>query len=184
MKVAIINDSQLKIVNIVKANSIEDIQVVEPLQAIEALPWMAPNKTYTLDGEDRIEDKPIIPLPELQSLAWEQLKNLRSQKNSEPLELNGEVFDADTEGWDNIKDALKRLDLPNPPESRPWKLANNSISTMTPAKVKSLVAEKIDRKDVLHTAAEIVRAMILASTDPASLDVETLYNNKITELSN
>ena len=55
MRVAILNDADLLVVNVVKASKVSDVKVSSPLKAIKALDWMAPKKTYTMDGSTRNE---------------------------------------------------------------------------------------------------------------------------------
>lgn len=61
MKVAIVNDDLLKVVNVVKANSVDDVS-----NGIIAESWMAPNIEYTIEDGVRVSIPPTpIPIEEL-----------------------------------------------------------------------------------------------------------------------
>ena len=56
MKIAIVNDELLKVVNVVKANSLSDV-----LDGVMAESWMAPNAGYTIESGVRTPI-PVSPL--------------------------------------------------------------------------------------------------------------------------
>ena len=56
MKAAIVNDELLKVVNVVKANSLSDVS-----DGVMAESWMAPNAEYTIESGVRTP----IPVPPL-----------------------------------------------------------------------------------------------------------------------
>ena len=110
------------------------------------------------------------------------LNILLEKKDQEPIDFDGRVFGADSSDQRNLERALRRISLPGAKESRSWILQDKSISTVNHDDIKGINAAIDDRYDILHQASYIVHSIIDNSDDPESLDVETLYNEKITEL--
>ncbi|NQZ58075.1 MAG: DUF4376 domain-containing protein [Lentisphaeraceae bacterium] len=135
-----------------------------------------------LRQEKPAEALEILDLKFRREDAWQKLKSLRVFKNSEPITFSGMIFDVSAEAWENLTDAIKRLALPNPPASRNWTLADDSTVVVTAEVIQGLVAGRIDRKDTLHTASQLLRSEVNASENPEALDLQALYQVKITEL--
>ena len=114
--------------------------------------------------------------------AWTATKALRTKKNYEHILFNGDFFEVMPSSWENLTDAIARLALPNAATERLWLTADNQTVTLSAVDIQTIVANKIDRKDLLHVASQIVRAEIAASSTPADIDIETQYDNAITTI--
>lgn len=135
---------------------------------------------YKSDGmPDKIQK---LNLTHFQKKVWHRLKKMRREKNVADLVYENNAFDMDAESWENLNDAFKRISLPDAPQTREWTTADNSIVTLDHDSLKAIITARIDRKDILHRASQIIRQQIFTSDEPETLDITKLYEDKITEL--
>ena len=135
---------------------------------------------YKSDGmPDKIRK---FNLSHFQKKVWHQLKTIRREKNMADLVYDNKAFNMDVESWESLNDALKRISLPDAPQTREWTTADNSIVTLNHDSLKAIITARIDRKDILHRASQHIRQIIFSSKDPEALDINKLYDDKITQL--
>tara|TARA_R110001606_G_scaffold282248_1_gene430893 strand:- start:830 stop:1360 length:531 start_codon:yes stop_codon:yes gene_type:complete len=104
MKVAIVNDELLEVVNVVKANSIDDVK-----DGIVAESWMSPKVKYTIENGVRTPIPPVAPTFDELIVVADQMTNANTSKLiNEGFLYSGIVFPLDIEGQINFSE-LQRL---------------------------------------------------------------------------
>ena len=100
MRIAIVNDELLKVVNVVKANSVDDVE-----NGVVAEPWMAPKVKYTIEDGVRVQViTPPTPIPreELIVLCDEQRNRITDAEILAGFEWAGIQFPLTLENQNNF----------------------------------------------------------------------------------
>lgn len=110
-------------------------------------------------------------LAELKADKWDEIKAARTDEIDAPLVTPYGTFDSHSDGRTNIAELVLMLNnMPTPPASIEFTLADNSTATLTPAQMVSvglLLGQKVQGA---HATARALRARIDAAASAGQLN--------------
>lgn len=119
------------------------------------------NKLYR-NGEF-VEKPPYAPpLETVQAAKIAEFKILRNQKELEPIEYNGTMFDADKDSLDRLNYAIITLTVGNK-NSFEWTAADNTDVQMSANDLSAVIAAVGLRSDTLHRRYRELKAAVQAA---------------------
>jgi len=129
MKIAIVNDEIKTVINVIKADSVEDVK-----NGIIAESWMSPDVVYNIEDGVRVE------LPKAQ-LTKEELRNQYKDERGTALknldvEVDGMIFDARPKDYSNIQFGIETFETE-------WILKDNSVAQVTTEQLQQVLTKGI-----------------------------------------
>lgn len=119
------------------------------------------NKLY-ING-DFVEKPPYVPpLETVQAAKIAELKALRNQKELEPIEYNGTMFDADKDSLDRLNYAIITLTVGNK-QNIEWTAADNTDVQMSANDLSAVIAAVGLRSDTLHRRYRELKVAVQAA---------------------
>lgn len=96
-------------------------------------------------------------------LRWAQMKQMRDFAASQPIDVNGQRFDADAKSVDNIRGAIQGMEIAGA-TSIAWTLFDNSVTTLTLDQLRAVGVAILSRVDACYQKARDLRTQIEAAT--------------------
>lgn len=121
------------------------------------------------------------PLQILADFAWTKVKAMRATKMEDVLEHAGELYQIDRYSRENMEDAIAEM---SGTDRIDWRTAENTDVSLSAVQLQNILTKYRQRKHVLSKASWMVEAIILNSANPEELELDTLYDEKITEVLN
>jgi len=112
--------------------------------------------------------KPAAMLAAQRAAAWERIKALRGAVQAGGVQVGEKWYHTDT---DSRVQQLALLSLGEQLPEIQWKTMDNSFVALTPLIVQQIFAASIAREQAVFTRAEVLRAAVMASDDPDSIDI-------------
>ena len=126
------------------------------------------NKLY-INGEF-VEKPPYVPpLETVQASKIAELKIIRNQKELEPIEYNGTMFDADKDSLDRLNYAIITLTVGNK-DRLDWTTADNTNVQMSANDLSAVIAAVGLRSDTLHRRYRELKAIVQAAQTNEEVD--------------
>lgn len=111
-------------------------------------------------------------LEQVQMMTWNNMKVLRSQKESAGFTWDGSVFDSDRVSQSRIMGAVQLAGM-NPAFEIPWTLQNNSVRVLTATDMLSVGATLGSHVATIFARAQEIRTEIYAASTIAEVEAIT-----------
>jgi hypothetical protein len=111
---------------------------------------------------------------------WSYTKGVRSNKITSHLQHSGKEYRALPSSIKSMEEVVAEL---HDPDEITWKDASKEKVVLTCADIKSMLTQFRLRKQLMYKASWLVEDVIKNSADPKNLDIDALFNEKITEAS-
>lgn len=111
-------------------------------------------------------------LEQVQMMTWNNMKVLRSQKESAGFTWDGSVFDSDRVSQSRIMGAVQLAGM-NPAFEIPWTLQNNSVRVLNAADMISVGATLGSHVATIFARAQEIRTEIYAASTIAEVEAIT-----------
>ena len=138
-----------------------------------------------LDSGNTPDPAPLAPIADRRSLVWEQIKEERARREAGGIQAGGHWFQTDSDS--RIK--FLRLDakasaliaaggqstdiLTVAGQPIYWKTTENGLVPMTAALAQGIMAAVEILDALAYGRAEVLRAQVMASDNPESIDITT-----------
>lgn len=111
-------------------------------------------------------------LGQAQTMAWSDMKTLRSQKESDGFTWDGSVFDSDRVSQSRIMGAVQLAGM-NPAFEIPWTLEDNTVRVLSASDMQAVGAALGSHVATIFARAQELRAEIYAATTIAAVEAVT-----------
>lgn len=99
-----------------------------------------------------------------------ELKRQRDNKEVEPIEYGGHLYDYDSKARDRIAAAIIALDVQGEGSSISWTTADNDDAVVTVQDLRAIVAAVAVRSNLLHIAYRTAKKQVEAAQSKAEID--------------
>lgn len=111
-------------------------------------------------------------LEQVQTMVWEGMKTLRSQKEAAGFTWDGSVFDSDQISQSRIMGAVQLAGM-NPAFEIPWTLEDNTVRVLSASDMQAVGAALGSHVATIFARAQELRAEIYAATTIAAVEAVT-----------
>ena len=117
---------------------------------------------------------PEQSLDELKTAKIASLKAERDNREVEPIDHNGHLYDYDDKARDRINAAIIALELAGAEASLEWTCADNTDATVTAADLRNIIAAVAVRSNTLHIAYRTAKTAVEAAQSKEELEAIVL----------
>lgn len=117
---------------------------------------------------------PEQSLDELKTAKIASLKAERDNREVEPIDHNGHLYDYDDKARDRINAAIIALELAGAKASLEWTCADNTDATVTAADLRNIIAAVAVRSNTLHIAYRTAKTAVEAAQSKEELEAIVL----------
>ena len=124
-----------------------------------------------------VEALPEPTLDELKEAKKATLKAERDQKEVQPIEYNGHLYDYDDKARDRINAAIIALELAGAEATLQWTTADNTNATVTAQDLRNIIAAVAMRSNTLHEQYRTAKEAVNAAETKEEVEAVTLEGN-------
>ena len=116
------------------------------------------------------EEEPI------ENVKQRKILMLKRQRDAEPVEYGGYLYDYDSQARDRIAAAIIALDVQGDGAKISWTTADNEDAVVTAQDLRMIIAAVAVRSNALHTAYRAAKAQVEAAGTATEVEAVTMNN--------
>ena len=137
----------------------------------EAAEWCNDTQKATIIDQGEyyeVVEIPKLPLEDVKAAKIAELKEIRDEKELEPVQYGDNLFDFDTKSFDRINAAIIALDQTQ--GTIGWTCADNSVVEVTADTLRGVIAAAAVRSNTLHVTYRTLKQQVNEATTNAEVE--------------